>query len=1144
MAKFKFKSLGFSCVLAAGAMLCAAPTAEAGIYLNEDFSTYDSGGLYNQNGWMHHSVQTIFNDPIMVVDQTLGYPGFASISKAATISYGTETNQEKLKKQFRDKTDSTEPLYFAALVNLSQVPTNTKATYFLSFITANANADAGLEDQKGGNEYGRVFAYQSPNDPTKVRFGISKYSATMGAKLEDREFDLGETVLIICKWEYVDGTTNDVIKCWINPVQSEEEPAADLQHNSGADPTLGAAKLPIQGIEIRQGRTSSKETPGGFVGPIRVATSWAELWDGCEDPDPNPSLTPKIIAGSSAVTFPPAYQGGAPLVQSLVVKGENLTEDITVGGLSTILPSVSTIPMAEAMSTAGYSLSLSLPLDAAGAISETMTLSSEGASPVNVSISGDITEVISKSSLSELSNLDEEDYNIYRYTGEAVVTFVDATQDIVYAQDAAGGVKINTGYYFGDQTLKRGDKITDIICVGDPTTYGGGAIMPADEMIATVLSEGNEVEPISVTLAQLSADRQGYMSRVVKVSDLTFTNYSPGTTIGTSQTPVSSGNATGAVRAFPGSAAVGLPMPEHAMSVTGIATSKTASVISMRDADAIEVGGVAELSIEAVKEYDDDYAAINTSTVHTKYTVTASNLQSPVQIWLGGAGRTSFSIDTEEIPAGSSTTVVTVSYVPTAVGKHTAMINFDASPAVLSQSFSLSAKAWDPANPPTVTVDDESLVHFEANVGETSEQTLTYTSANLLDWGTVRVASESGSAFRINTTTLLKNGQGQIKVTFAPTSEGTFSEQIVFSADKMEPISVAVSGTTSGGSEPEQKQGDELVYDAASPRALVVEDFENCGGHNRPLSIDGWKNVAVDGTRAWWAYTFPEDGNTAAKVTPYDSQMAGQESCEMLLLSPALDFVNPQNRLLAFSVMGQYMTGDAADEFEVCYIDLFDEEPYILPIEGLDIPNVADMNGEWIPYVVNLDGLDLADIFFIGFRFKSLRGADHSATYYVDNFSWGSPDVPYIQPSVYTHEFEAEVGTSYESEAIAVSAQALGSVIEMSVSGADAECFSVSPSTLPSNGGNLKVSFLGSEIREYEAILKLSAAGAPDAYILLKANATEPVGINGVEGELSEMEDVYTMQGIRIVTGISRCEALRTLPAGIYLFGNKKLVVK
>lgn len=1141
MTNFKFSTLGKSLVLAAVGSLCVSMTARSEVYLNDDFSTYASGGLYNQNGWMHHSSQTLFNDPIMIVDHDLSYPGFANVSKAATIAYGTETNQEKLKKQFRDKTDSTEPLYFATLVNLSQVPTNTKATYFLSFLTANANADSGLQDQKGGNEYGRIFAYQSPSDPSKVRFGISKYGATMGAKLETREFDLNETVLIICKWEWVDGTANDIIKVWINPVQSSEEPEADLSHSSGADPTLGESKMPLQGLEIRQGRSSSKETPGGVVGPFRVATAWAELWDGSAGP--GPVQNPKITVNTSKVEFPPVFQGGEPLTKNLTVKAQNLTDDITVAGLSAVIPSATIIPKEEAMSPSGYTLTLTLPLTEAMSVAETMTLSSEGAASVSIPVTGEISALVPVGSLSMLNNLDEEDYNIYRYTGEAVVTFFDSTNDILYAQDATGGIKISLEYYYGDQTLKRGDKITGMVCVVDPMTYGGGAVMPVDENIATVISENNEVEPVAISLAQLSADRQTYMSRLIKVSDLTFTNYSAGATIGTAQTPVSSGTATGAVRAFPGSAALNLPMPEHALAVTGISTSKTASVISMRDADAIDLGAT-DLSFEVAKEYDDEYAAINTTTLHTRYTVTATNLQSPVQIWLGGAGRNSFSLDVEEIPAGTSTTVVTVSYVPTSVGRHTAMINFDASPTELSQSFSLSAKAWDPANPPAITVDASGLSQFEANVGQTAEQTLTYTSSNLLDWGSLRVASESGSAFRINTTTLLKNGQGQIKITFAPTAEGTYSEQLIFSADKMEPVTVSISGRTSGSLDPEQKQGDELAYDTTAPLAFVAEDFENCGTHNQPLSIEGWKNVAVQGTRAWWAYTFSEDGNTAAKVTPYDSRMNESEPCEMLLLSPALDFVNAQTRLLAFSLMGDFMTGDPNDEFEVCYIDLLDGEPYIEPIQGLNIPNIADMNKEWIPYVINLEGLDLADTFFIGFRFKSNRGMDNSATYYIDNFSWGSTTIPYIHTGIHLHEFDVEANVPYESEDIAISPQGLASAIDLSISGTHAGNFSVAPASLPSTGGNLKISFLSSEIGLHEAQLKLSAQGAPDAFIALKANSTSPVGVGYVEADLLEKCDVFTMQGTRVATDITRREALRTLPAGIYLFGDRKLVIR
>ena len=70
----------------------------------------------------------------------------------------------------------------------------------------------------------------------------------------------------------------------------------------------------------------------------------------------------------------------------------------------------------------------------------------------------------------------------------------------------------------------------------------------------------------------------------------------------------------------------------------------------------------------------------------------------------------------------------------------------------------------------------------------------------------------------------------------------------------------------------------------------------------------------MEGTRAWWGYTFPDydtdnAGEHAAKVTAYDSKVeTGNETpCQMLLVTPALDFENAKSKYFTFRVMGQNM---------------------------------------------------------------------------------------------------------------------------------------------------------------------------------------------------------------------------------------------
>lgn len=246
-------------------------------------------------------------------------------------------------------------------------------------------------------------------------------------------------------------------------------------------------------------------------------------------------------------------------------------------------------------------------------------------------------------------------------------------------------------------------------------------------------------------------------------------------------------------------------------------------------------------SLEITPEvlFDGEAAEINRDTPVARYTVRAENLPSPLQVYLTGADRSMFSLSHEEIAKGSSVTEVTVTYSPTAIGKHTARINFDTTPAELATGSNFTFYAYDPANPPVITADNSVLRPFAAKVGESQMQEITVTTANFVDYGRVRVMGESNGAFVINSTSLLKNGNSLLKITFTPKSEGSFSETIELSGMKAETVYLKVTGSTTAGADPEEQQGDKLELSTDNPRRLLVEDFSSVT-RNQPLKLDGW----------------------------------------------------------------------------------------------------------------------------------------------------------------------------------------------------------------------------------------------------------------------------------------------------------------
>lgn len=545
--------------------------------------------------------------------------------------------------------------------------------------------------------------------------------------------------------------------------------------------------------------------------------------------------------------------------------------------------------------------------------------------------------------------------------------------------------------------------------------------------------------------------------------------------------------------------------------------------------------------------YDGSAVAIGSSTTFATYAVEYANLENPIDVYLTGANRNQFEVSAETIPAGSGKATITLTYKPQAIGKHTARINFESTVSTLNTGFAATGIAWDPANPPMIVAHSGGLTPFTCKAGEQQKQTITVTTSDLPDYGKAAVKGLSNGAFIISTATLLKNGNTQINITFKPLVPGDYEEVIEFSGIKAVTETIRIYGTATENGTTEDREGDRLPLDDSKPLASYMQNFDGVT-KNKPLSIEGWKNLAQVGNRAWWGYTW-DDGNGAAKVTPYDSKMEETTPCVMTLVSPALDFKNTPNPVLTFKVMGTLMRDGMADQLEVCYIEKDGEGMYVQPIDGLNIPASPDKNEEWVPYTIDLKGLDLADVFFIGFRFNSSRGAESTTSYYIDDFSWGQTNVPLIRPNIREGSFKATAGKKATSPDIEIEGIALTSDIKISLYGAHKGFFTLSTTTLPAAGGKFNLDFLNTEPGEYAVEVDLNSEGAPLTAVIVGVQNETATGITDVIVDLSQPVSVYDIQGRALITKkqISSTSELKSaFGEGIYIVkqGEKACKVK
>jgi hypothetical protein len=540
--------------------------------------------------------------------------------------------------------------------------------------------------------------------------------------------------------------------------------------------------------------------------------------------------------------------------------------------------------------------------------------------------------------------------------------------------------------------------------------------------------------------------------------------------------------------------------------------------------------------------------AINTTTVVARYRVEAGYLTKAAGITLSGTNRTLFSLSTDSIASGTSTTEVVVSYTPTAVGKHTGRINFDVTPAALATGEGFTFYAYDPANPPSIHYLPTELDIFRAQPGETASQTLTVTTANLPDYGSAKLAATSGGAFTITNTTLLKKGESVINIKFTPSAAGVYSDELRLAAVGADTVTIALKGECTGKTPLEEREGDALYLSTDYPLTLLNESFGSTT-KNQVISLERWHNIAIEGTRAWWGYEF-DDANKAAKVTAYDSKYASGAgaACQMTLVTPPLDFVNSASKLLTFRVMGQNLLSTQTDKLEVCYIDIADGgNVFIQPLTGVDIPASDDYNDTWQNFVVDFEGQQLADAFFVGFRFTSTRGRDNSAVYYVDDVTYGRTDVPQIKFEDTDNRLDMTALPGTDTPLlVGVVGKNLTENITVSLAGDDKDNFTLKTTSLPSYGGFAEISFNGSDERDYYAYLTLTCDGAPNAYYPMYVTVKkEDIGtaISRIKADDTGRYTVYSLTGVRVLSTADASE-LAKLPQGIYLVNGQKFVAR
>ena len=548
--------------------------------LNDSFD-YTAGNLYNQGNWWRYGTAT--ENPIQTTETGLTYAGYQDNNVGRAAELGNLPLSESLVKKFTEGSEAitSGTLYYSALIQVKSA--EEKENSILAFISKSYSFD--VADGKKGNEYGKLFVKKG-NSEGKFTLGVERYSLSPAMTTE--EYNLNQTYLVVVKYEFVDGSNNDVISLFVNPADTETEPteaSAVFNGESGGDVN---ANLGIQGIELRQGATSSKPAANVIVDELRVATSYAALFDVDTDTPVEPH--PQIITEETIYFMYNYIYQGETYEATLNVKAENLKGDITIAPLTSgeITLSTMTITKEQAEAEEGFDLTLTLTCTDANIMEETITLSSEGAEDVEVSVSWWPTAVVDVPDLATLAGKDATAYETYRYTGKAIVTFVDGNN--YYLQDETAGFRINNEYG-GFESVEAGDQFTNFYCYIE-SYFGALYASPAQEAPQPeVIATEQTVAPTVLTLAELGANLDKHVNMLVQVKNVTLTEVAGQTFTEDMTNPlISDGTGEGRLNLFDGTDIIGTTAPSAPFTLTGISTSASAPVVGPRTLADIETG--------------------------------------------------------------------------------------------------------------------------------------------------------------------------------------------------------------------------------------------------------------------------------------------------------------------------------------------------------------------------------------------------------------------------------------------------------------------------------------------------------------------------------------------------------------------------
>lgn len=280
--------------LVAASVFALGVSAE--VLVSDNFDGYTAGNLAGQGSWVVSSGST---DNVQLVEGSLSYAGYSSSTDGKSVKlFSEQTSGEDVKLPFAEPliVNSGDVVYYSALVKVNslaaQFNNGTEKTTMSSFITLG---------RAGVNVIEYMHIHAVPSSEGKFKFAVGRNQMTSSGTNVAKttaEYNIGETYLVVVKYTGVDGSTNDKVELYVNPVLDAEPAVADAVYDGSTGSDISASGA--QFLQLKQGASGTASCPDVTVDAVKVFTAWSDMKEVVEVPEGSYKNMAEFVAAGEA----------------------------------------------------------------------------------------------------------------------------------------------------------------------------------------------------------------------------------------------------------------------------------------------------------------------------------------------------------------------------------------------------------------------------------------------------------------------------------------------------------------------------------------------------------------------------------------------------------------------------------------------------------------------------------------------------------------------------------------------------------------------------------------------------------------------------------------------------------------------------